>query len=78
MIPTMLAHQFMRVEREGGWIVQQHCLEGMMPYFFVAGLHHYARYIGRHLPDMQHIQHDVKEDLLNGSNVCRHTEGAAA
>ena len=28
--------------------------------------------------EMQHNQHDVKEDLLNGSNVCRHTEGAAA
>ena len=28
--------------------------------------------------EMQHIQQDVKEDLLNGSHVCRHTEGAAA
>ena len=28
--------------------------------------------------EMQHIQHDVKEDLLNGSHVCRHTERSAA
>ena len=28
----------MRIEREGGWIVQQHCLERMLPYFFVAGI----------------------------------------
>ena len=27
---------------------------------------------------MQHTQHDVKEELLNGAHVCRHTEGAAA
>ena len=28
--------------------------------------------------EMQHNQHDVKEDLLNGAQVCRHTEGADA
>ena len=43
IIPTMLAHQFMRAEREGDWILQQHCLKRMLPYFFVAGHHHYAR-----------------------------------
>ena len=25
IIPTMLAHQFMRAEREGDWLLQQHC-----------------------------------------------------
>ena len=74
----MLAHQFMRTEREDDWILQRHCIERMMSYFFVAGLHHFARYISWHLRDVQQIQHDVKEDLLNGSHVCRHTEGAAA
>ena len=74
----MLAHQFMRAEREYNWIQQQHCLERMMPYLIVAGLHHYARYISWHLRDMQHTQHYVKEDLLNGAHVCCHTEGAAA
>ena len=68
----------MRAEREYDWILQQHWLERMMPYSFVAGLQHYARYISWHLRDMQRTQHDVKEDLLNGAHVCRHTEGAAA
>ena len=54
IIPTMLAHQNMRAEREGDWILQQHCLKRMLPYFFVAGHHHYARYISWHLRAMQH------------------------
>ena len=62
----MLAHQFMRIEREGDWIVQQHCLERMMPYVFVAGHHQYARYIRWQLRDMQHIPLDAKQGLLNG------------
>ena len=78
IIPTMLAHQFMRAEREGDWILQQHCLERMLPYFFVAGPHHCARYISWHLRAMQHIPLEAKQDILNGAHVCRHTEGAAA
>ena len=50
----------------------------MLPYFFVAGLHHYGRYISWHLRDMQHIPPDAKQDLLNGSHVCRHIDRAAA
>ena len=75
----MLAHHFMRVEREGDWIQQQHCLQRMLPYFFVAGHHHYARYISsHHLRDMQHIPPDAKQDLPNGPHVCRHIDRAAA
>jgi hypothetical protein len=78
IIPTMLAHLFMRAEREGNWLLQQHCLETMMPYFFVSGHHHYARYISWHLRDMQHLPQDAKKDLLDGAHVCRHSEGSAA
>ena len=63
IIPTMLAHQFTRSEREGGWLLQMHCLEMMMPYFFVSGHHNYTRYISWHLRDMQHLPHDAKKDL---------------
>ncbi len=68
----------MRAEREGDWLLQQHCLEMMLPYFFVAGHHHYARYISWHLRDMQHLPHDAKNDFLDGAHVCHHSEGAAA
>jgi hypothetical protein len=76
--PTMLAHQFLRAEREGDWLLQQHCLETMLPYFFEAGHHNYARYISWHLRDMQHLPQDAKKDLLDGAHVCRHSDGAAA
>ena len=72
----MLAHQLMMVEREGDWTIQQHCLERMLPYVFVAGHHDYACYISWHVRDMQHIPRDAKQDLLSGSHVCRQTEGA--
>ena len=80
IIPTMLAHQFTRSEREGDWLLQQHCLEMMIPYFFVSGHHNYARYISWHLRDMymQHLPHDAKKDLLDGAHVCRHSGGSAA
>ena len=74
----MLAHHFMRVEREGDWILPQNGLERMLSYFFVAGQHHYARYISWHLRDMQHIPPDAKQDLLNGTHVCRHIDRASA
>ena len=31
-----------------------------------------------HVRDMQHIPPDAKQDLLNGSHVCRHIDRAAA
>ncbi len=76
--PTMIAHQFLRAEREGDWLLEQHCLEMMLPYFFAAGHHHYARYISWHLLDMRHLPQDAKKDLLDGAHVCRHSKGAAA
>ena len=76
----MLANHFMRVEREGDWILQQHCLERILPHFCVAGHHHYVRYTSCHLRDMQNIPADAKQDLLKGPHVCRHidTDRAAA
>ena len=74
----MLAHQFLRAEREGDCLLQQRCLQKMLPYFFEAGHHHYARYISWHLLEMQHLPQDTKKDLLDGANVCHHSEGASA
>ena len=76
--PTLLAHQFLRAERQGDWLLQQHSLQLMLPYFFAAGHHHYARYITWHLQDMQHLPQDAKNDFRNGAHVCRHSEGSAA
>jgi len=50
----------------------------MLPYFFAAGHHHYARWITWHLREMQHLPSVAKDDLLAGSHVCRHSDGAPA
>ena len=74
--PTLLAHQFLRAEREGNWLFQQLCLERMLPYFFSAGHVHYARYISWHLLEMRHLLPEAaKTDLIAGAHVCRHSEG---
>ena len=42
ILPTITIHQFIRAKREGDRILQQLCLERMLPYFFAAGHFHYA------------------------------------
>ena len=54
------------------------CLEEMLSYFFAAGDHKYSRLITWHLRDMQHLPATAKDDLLAGSHVCYHSDGAAA
>ncbi len=76
--PTLIAHKFRRAGREGDWLLQHHCLEEMLPYFFAAGHHHYSRWITWHLRDMQYLPATAKDDLLAGSHVCCHSDGGAA
>ncbi|MEE8115221.1 MAG: hypothetical protein V3T23_12820, partial [Nitrososphaerales archaeon] len=74
--PTLLVHQLLRSEREADFLLQQLTLERMLPYFFVAGHHHYARYITHHLLEMRYLlPPDAKSELISGAFVCRHQEG---
>ena len=34
--PTLLSLMFLRGERNGDFLLQQHCLKAMLPYFFAA------------------------------------------
>ena len=40
--PTLIAHMFIRAQRDGDWLLHVHCLQNMLPYFFAAGHWHYA------------------------------------
>jgi len=71
--PTIIAHRFWQAEREGDWLLQQHCLD-----VFAAGHHHYVRWITWNLHKMQNLLSIAKDDLLAGSHVCRHSDGAPA
>jgi hypothetical protein len=74
--PTLLIHQLLRSERVGDFVLQQLTLERMLPYFFAAGHHHYARYISYHLLEMRHLlPTEAKAQLMSGAFVCRHQEG---
>ena len=66
---------FLRGERNGDFLLQQHCLKTMLPYFFAAGHHNYARYLSWYVRQIEHLPHRAKEDLLAGAHVCRHAGG---
>ena len=50
----------------------------MLPYLFAAAHQNYSTWITQHLRDMQHLPATAKDDLLAGSHVCYHSDGAAA
>ena len=75
--PTLLAHQLIRSEREGDWLLQQLCNKHLLPYFFMAGHHNCARYLSWHCLEMSVLlPAEAKDDLLSGAFVCRHTAGS--
>ena len=76
--PTFIAHQFIRAEREGDILLREKCLKDMLPYFFAAGHQHYARYISMYLLEVKSLPSEARQDLKEGYNVCRHSNGAPA
>lgn len=69
---------FLHGERNGDFLLQQYCLKMMLPYFFAAGHHNYARYLSWYVREMEHLPPRAKEDLLAGAHVCRHSDGGTA
>ena len=76
--PTLIALMFLRGEHNGDFLLQQHCLNSMLPYFFVAGHHNYARYLSWYVRQMENLPQHAKDDLLAGAHVCRHSDGGTA
>ena len=75
--PTLLAHQLIRSEREGDWLLQHLCIKRLLPYFFIAGHHNYARYLSWHCLELSVLlPAEAKDDLLSGALVCRHKAGS--
>ena len=76
--PTLITLMFLRGERNGDFLLQQHCLNAMLPYFFAAGHHNYARYLSWYVRHMENFPQHAKDDLLAGAHVCRHSVGGTA
>ena len=73
--PVFIMMVFVRAEREGEWPLHLWALQQMLPYFFAAGHHQYARYGTYYLYSMEKLHGDVFEQFMKGEHVMRHKEG---
>ena len=74
--PVVLAHMFVRAEREANYMLHMYCLTHMIPYFFAAGHWNYARYITWHVMEFQTQLSDEALRIFHmGHHVCRHRKG---
>ena len=71
--PVLLVMLFVRAEREGEWPLHLYAVKKMMPYFFAAGHHNYARYGGLYyLRSMEKLPTEILEKFMKGEHVLRH------
>ena len=42
--PVFIMMFYVRAEHEGEWALHFNCVRAMVPHFFAAGHHHYARF----------------------------------
>lgn len=76
ILPVYILHLFIRSQREGDWLLEMHCLQRMLPYFFAAGHCNYGRYISWHIIEMNNcLTDEAKKFLLDGYHVCKHLAG---
>jgi len=73
--PVFLMMLFVRAEREADWPLHLYAVKEMMPYFFAAGHHHYARYGLYYLRSMERLPGDILHRFLKGDHVMRHKPG---
>ena len=74
--PVFLIMQFIRAEKEGEWLLHLATVREMIPYFFSAWHHHYARHGTSYLLEMEALpQEGVKERFMNKEFTTRLTEG---
>ncbi len=74
--PTLLAHRLVRAEREGDFLLPLQCLRDILPYFFAAVHHNYARYITTYLQDVDALPEEAQKNLCDEYLICRHKNGA--
>ena len=73
--PVQLMMLFVRAEREGDWPLHLYAVEKMIPLFFAAGHHNYARYGLCYLNDMKKLPDYLLVKFMRGEHVTRHQRG---
>ena len=61
--PVFLIMQYIRAEREGDWPLHLDVVSKMLPYFFAAGHHNYARYVTYYLNCMKNLPFPILERM---------------
>jgi len=72
---TSIMLLFIRAERKANWVMHMYAVTEMLPYFFAAGHHQYARYISHYVNSMKCLPKEVHRLVMNGDTTVRHTSG---
>ncbi len=75
IIPVIIAHLFVKAERESDWLLHLYCVRRMLCYFFAAGHWQYARYATWHVMDIVTANPEAQAVFAKGQHVCRHRDG---
>ena len=67
---------FCRAEEEADWSLHLRAVSLMIPYFFAAGHHDYARYGLYYLRSSEAMPDEICRQFLQGEHVTRHIAGA--
>jgi hypothetical protein len=73
--PVFLMMLYVRAEREAEWPLHLYAVKEMMPYFFAAGHHNYARYGLYYLRSMERLPGEILHHFMKGHHVMRHQPG---
>ena len=73
--PMLTVLLYIRAEKEGEWLLHLQAVKQMLPYFFAAGHHNYARYATNYLNDMYGLPEEVHQKFMKGLHVARLKSG---
>ena len=73
--PMLIILLYIRAEKEGEWVLHLEATKKMLPYFFAAGHHNYARYATNYLNNMYGLLEEVTKKFQKGLHVARLSDG---
>ena len=73
--PLFIILSYIRAEREENFALHVFAYKQMIPYFFAANHHHYARYSVYYLKIMKHLPQSVLKSFLDGEHAVHQIDG---
>ncbi|MCP3888518.1 MAG: hypothetical protein GY702_06550, partial [Desulfobulbaceae bacterium] len=75
ILPVMTMMKYIRAERESDWPLHILAVKEMVPLFFAAGHHNYARYCSYYISSMDAMPGHIQKQFLKGEHTVHHTAG---